>query len=93
MLICKFDDEGKMLAASGHIVDIMNDVTVLVKMIYDKLEGDSKEAFKVFVNENLTKLSFMTEEELDKECASKKDKLSKMLDEVLDEIIKELKDE
>lgn len=101
MLNCMIKDGLGVVNVEGTIAEIMGDITVVVKNIYDDLNNkkDSKEGariFKLFVEQLLPELPFMSEDELEKavdeqakEAKKKKKELSglkEMLQNILDEL-------
>lgn len=83
-----------MIHVEGNMPDIMSDLTIIVKAIYDELDDEvSKDIFKEFVEKLLPTLPFVKDEEVekvvDKEIEKKK---SELLDSVMDgnELIKKI---
>ena len=84
-----------MIHVEGNMPDIMSDLTIIVKAIYDELEDEvSKDIFKEFVEKLLPTLPFVKDEEIEKAVDKEieKKKKSELLDSVMDgnELIKKL---
>lgn len=65
MLNCMIDDGHGSVFVKGSVTDIMADVTILVKKIYDGLDKDAAHVFKAFVADLLPELPFADTEELE----------------------------
>lgn len=75
-----------MIHVEGNMPDILSDLTIIVKAIYDELEDEvGKDMFKEFMEKLLPTLPFVKDEEIEKEK-------SELLDSVMDgnELIKKL---
>lgn len=88
-------DNGKtMIHVEGSMPDILSDLTIIVKAIYDELEDEvSKDIFKGFVEKLLPTLPFVKDEEIEKVVDKEIDKKrSELFDSVMegDELIKKL---
>lgn len=88
-------DNGKtMIHVEGNMPDILSDLTVIVKAIYDELEdGIGKDMFKGFVEKLLPTLPFVKDEEIEEAVDKEIDKKrSELFDSVMegDELIKKL---
>lgn len=88
-------DNGKtMIHVEGSMPDILSDLTIIVKAIYDELEDEvSKDIFKGFVEKLLPTLSFVKDEEIEKAVDKEIDKKrSELFDSIMDgnELIKKL---
>lgn len=88
-------DNGKtMIHVEGSMPDILSDLTIIVKAIYDELEdGIGKDVFKEFVEKLLPTLPFVKDEEVEKVVDDEiKKKKSELLDSVMDgnELIKKI---
>lgn len=83
-----------MIHVEGNMPDIMSDLTIIVKAIYDELDDEvSKDIFKEFVEKLLPTLPFVKDEEVEKVMDDEiKKKKSELLDSVMDgnELIKKL---
>lgn len=74
-----------MIHVEGSMPDIMSDLTIIVRAIYDELEDETaKDIFKEFVEKLLPTLPFVKDEEVekvvDKEIEKKK---SELLDSIM----------
>lgn len=83
-----------MIHVEGSMPDILSDLTVIVKAIYDKLDDETaKDIFRGFVEKLLPTLPFVKDEEIyevmDKEIKKQK---SELLDSIMDgnDLIKKL---
>lgn len=83
-----------MIHVEGNMPDIMSDLTIIVKAIYDELDNEvSKDIFKEFVEKLLPTLPFVKDEEVEKVVDDEiKKKKSELLDSVMDgnELIKKI---
>lgn len=83
-----------MIHVEGNMPDIMSDLTIIVKAIYDELDDEvSKGIFKEFVEKLLPTLPFVKDEEVEKVVDDEiKKKKSELLDSVMDgnELIKKI---
>lgn len=83
-----------MIHVVGNMPDIMSDLTIIVKAIYDELEDEvCKDIFKEFVEKLLPTLPFVKDDEIEKAVDKEiKKKKSELLDSVMDgnELIKKI---
>ena len=88
------DNGHTMIHVEGNMPDIMSDLTIIVKAIYDELDDEvSKDIFKEFVEKLLPTLPFVKDEEVEKVVDKEiKKKKSELLDSVMDgnELIKKI---
>ena len=88
-------DNGRtMIHVEGNMPDIMSDLTIIVKAIYDELDNDTaKDILKEFVEKLLPTLPFVKDDEIEKTVDDEiKKKKSELLDSVMDgnDLIKKL---
>lgn len=66
MLNCMLKDGEGAVSVRGSLLEVMADVTILIRNVYEGLEGNTADDFKKFVKELLPEIAFANVEELEK---------------------------
>lgn len=85
--------EVEVLAVSGNMIDIVSDTMFMIRMIYEHLSDETKEAFRKMITESIY-VAFLSADEIANEAKKKAKEIGNMdeLIRALDELNKTLDD-
>lgn len=91
MLEIKMNENETKVVMCGSTAEVMADITMMLKIMHDKLEGDAKDFFEesitIIANE---KLYAKSEDELEKLNKKKKEEIMKGREKELEDLLKNM---
>lgn len=80
-----------MVSVNGNMSEILSDLTFLIKLIDEKLEGEAKEGFRNGLDHLVNdKIYAKTEKEMDELVKEKKEQFIKKQEEELKDLLKDM---